>query len=383
MRIAILFPTLPPAVDGIGDYTAHLARMLGQHEDMEVHLLTATQKYTPISHVHIHPSFSTHSPRDILHALPTLQAIKPDWLLVQYNPFSYGYLGFNPYLPQLLQRVRQHLPRTRIATMVHEDFVYLDHWKHVLITTWQRAQFIQIGRLSHILFFSIEVWVHRYRRWFPHTPVLHLPVASNVSYYPVSRQEARAYLDIPQDAFVLGTFGMLHPTKLPEWSRQAARALYKRNRRLLWIYAGPEPERFHTLAATIPHQARGTLQGQSLSAFFAATNLMLSPFSDGVSTRRGSFLAALQHGTPTLSTYGPLTDTILLRGQDRAYALTPTKQERSFIERAIHLAQSPHLDCMGAKAHRFYHEHFTWKHLTHRLVEALREFEPLTQLTAV
>ncbi len=383
MRIVILFPTLPPAVDGIGDYTARLATTLAsENKEVDVHILTATPTFTALPGVHIHPAFSIHPPRDILSALTALQILQPDWLLVQYNPFSYGYLGFNPYLPQLFRRVRTYLPHMRIATMIHEDFVYLNHWKHALITTWQRTQFIQLGRLSHVLFFSIEPWVRRYRRWFPRTPVLHLPVASNVSYHPFSREEARAQLGLPQDAFVLGTFGTLHPTKLPAWSQKTAKALYARKKKFLWIYAGPESKHFKALATHIPHRALGTLHGEALSAFFAATSLMIAPFSDGVSTRRGSFLAALQHGVPTVSTHGPLTDSILLRARGHAFALTPIRKEARFIEETCRLAQSASLDPMGKEAHRFYHAHFTWKHLIRRLLDTFREYRTLVQLIA-
>ena len=48
-------------------------------------------------------------------------------------------------------------------------------------------------------------------------------------------------------------------------------------------------------------------------------DLHLAPYSDGVSTRRGAFLAGLQHGVSSVTTIGKHTDSLLKAEANRAF----------------------------------------------------------------
>src|SRR5207244_1468495 len=103
-----------------------------------------------------------------------VEADRPDWVLLQYNPFSYGRWGLNPYLPLVMWRLRRRCPETRFALLVHEPFVPITSWKFAIETVWQRWQLWLLGQNADLIFFSIEPWAQRFRSWFPHKPVLHL-----------------------------------------------------------------------------------------------------------------------------------------------------------------------------------------------------------------
>ncbi|MEO0856485.1 MAG: hypothetical protein AAFY55_06475, partial [Bacteroidota bacterium] len=100
MHVALLFPTLPPRLDGIGDYTARLAAELGEH--IRATVLTAQTDAAPIPGATVDVAFSKTLRKGILHVVEAVtrrfEADRPDWLVVQYNPFSYGAYGLNPWL---------------------------------------------------------------------------------------------------------------------------------------------------------------------------------------------------------------------------------------------------------------------------------------------
>jgi len=379
MKIAFIFPYLPPARDGIGDYISQLAKTLSQISDHELHILTSTeQRPAPIPNVTIHPCFSVNPINATLHLLPTLQTLKPDWVILQFNQFSYGRWGFNPFLPYTLFRVRKACPNTHIALMAHEDFVPVTSFKNAIITTWQRAQLWSLGQLSEHIFFSIEPWTKKYKTWFPHAPVTHLPVSSNLPHQEISKAEARRTLKIPESTFVLGFFGNLHVSKLPTWTVALAQALFQRKKDFLLLYAGPEGTQLQNQLLDIPFRDLGYQPPEAISTFFASLDLMSMPFIDGVSTRRGSFMAALQHGVPTLSTQGPLTDTMLREQNKQAFWLTPTEHLQQFVEAGITLYLEPQIrNELGQTGQVFFQRYFTWQHIAHKFLQAIQ----MTDLT--
>jgi len=137
MKLSILFPAFPPALDGIGDYTARLAATLVDRCDVTV--ITSQQDAEPVPHVPLRriPYLDTSAGRIALE--DTVAADAPDWLLIQFNQFSYGTYGFNPLFPLTIRRLRRRYPSLRIAVMFHEDFVPVISWKFAVMTTDRKS----------------------------------------------------------------------------------------------------------------------------------------------------------------------------------------------------------------------------------------------------
>jgi glycosyltransferase involved in cell wall biosynthesis len=339
LTVDIIFPVLPPALDGIGDHTAQFARALAPHAD--VRILTAQPDAAPITGVTIESVFSTASRRDITAVADAIAASPPDVLLLQFNQFSYGRWGLNPYLPWTLQRIKRAHPQLCLAWMAHEDFVPPTSWKYMIMRQWQRWQFKRLGALSDLVFFSIEPWAQRYGPWFADTPVYHLPVGSNMPYLGVDRQEARDRLGFSDSTFVAGVFGTINPSRLMPFVRAAGTALHEHTDDLVLLYVGPNGAAFNDATAPLPIHDAGTLPAREVSLHLSAMDLHLTPFIDGVSTRRGSFLAGLQHGLPTVATRGPLTDDLLIEADGEALLLADIDDADGFARHAVTLLQHP------------------------------------------
>ena len=336
MKIHIIAAALPPRLDGIGDYTALLAAELAHSATVTV--LTAQTDPDPIPGVMVETVFAANEPRSVWNIARAVAADPPDWVLLQYNPFSYGKWGCNLHLPLMLALLKKRLPGVRIAVMAHETFVPLGVSRQFMVMTlWQRPQFAVLSRTADALFFSIEAWAKPYAAKFPGKPVVHLPVGSNIPRVPITRAEARARLGIPDTTLVLGVFGAMHPSRLMDWVRDAAEAVCATGQEMVVLYIGPDGEAVRRLLGSLPLIADGPLSSSEISRRFAAMDVFLSPFSDGLSTRRGSFMTSLQHGVAGVATRGHHTDGVLKREDGKSLLLADVTDPQAFSSHVLSL----------------------------------------------
>lgn len=386
MTIDLIFPVLPPALDGIGDYTALLARALAPRADVRV--LTGPGPHDAIDGVDVEPAFTVTPPQGVRRLLGAVERRRPDWVVLQFNQFSYGRWGLNPFLPLVMRQIKRRLPGTGIAWMAHEDFVPVTSWKFAIMTLWQRWQFWMLGRTADRVFLSIEPWAEKYQRWFPDTLVRHLPVASNIPRGEHARADARRHLGLAPETFVAGVFGTVNASRMLPLIRRAATAMQAacaqspEGRDFALLYVGPHGADMRAaMGPGLPLLDAGRLPADEVSAAFAAMNLHLTPFVDGVSTRRGSFLAGLQHGVPTVGTAGELTDAMLLDADGDAFLLAPASDPAAFEHHALALLDSDDQRArMAVAARALYDSTFSFEVIAERLLAGLGA--PLSQPAA-
>jgi glycosyltransferase involved in cell wall biosynthesis len=357
MRIDIVFPVLPPTLDGIGDHTAQIARRMTSRAD--VRILTAQPEATPIPGIRIQRSFSVDRPWEVLSLVDAVAQDPPDWLVLQFNQFSYGRWGLNPFLPLALKRLRGTLPDVRIAWMAHEDFVPATSWRFALMRLWQKQQFLALGHTADHIFFSIEPWVEKYGPWFGDTPVDHFPIGSNIPCTPGNPKVLRRDLGIDQ-AFVVGFFGSLR-ARLTTHLQAAIDALRDRSSNVVVLSVGPDGPALQRTLSGVQIIDVGRLPAADVSRHLAVMDLHLTPFIDGVSTRRGSFMAGIQHGVPTVATRGELTDRVLQDADENALLLASTSNPDAFARATATLYDHPdRRQQIGEHACRLYADRFAF-----------------------
>lgn len=371
MKVYLLFPTLPPALDGIGDHTVHLARALAGR-GVEAGILTACGSVDSVEGVSLWPCFSLEGRPGLSPLIGVLREVRPDWLVVQYNPFSWGRWGLALSLAATLRAVTRQVPGLRVALMVHETFVPVISWKFAVMTTWQRYQLWQLGRLASVLLFSTQPWAERFARWFPGTPCYHLPVGSNVPDSGAGRAVARRELGLEDGVVVLGVFGTAHPSRLLGYVHRAAARLRREGVDAVTLYVGPHGSQVRAALPGLPLVDAGRQAPEGVSRCFRAMDVYLAPYSDGVSTRRGGFMAGLQHGVATVSTVGPLTDPMLREVAGEAFLAPPVWAAEAFTASVLELAGNPRLrEAVGARGRTLFETHFTWDRLAARLLGIL------------
>lgn len=371
LKLHLVFPMLPPAPDAIGDHTALLAEALASHADVTI--LTSVPTWTPIPGVAVRQAFSVAERAGVQALLQALETDQPDWLVLQYNPFSYGTWGLNPYLPETLRRLKQRYPRVRLALLVHETAPPLFvTWQLTVMNLWQRWHLRQLGRLADLVFFTIEPWVQQFGPWFPKTPVHTLPIGSNIPRVPTDRAAVRAALGFTDATFVLGIFGTAHHSRLLHMLRHAAEVLVQETPDLRVLYVGPHGPAVRAGLPGIPVHDAGRLPGEEVSRHFAAMDLYGAPFRKGLSTRRGSFMTALQHGIPTISNRGAHTGQMLLQADGRAFLLSEEEDGEQYARLALSMFRDAALRRqIGAAGQALYQAHFDWPMVARTLIDLL------------
>ena len=380
MHLMLVSVVLPPNPDGIGDYTARLATQLAADgHDVTVVCCRGAQPAEPIDNVTIAEELSPRGWRAVGRLRGLIDELdsagrRPDTIVLQFNPFSWGRWGFNPRLALTLQRIKRAWPGMPVAVMFHETFVPPLGAKFHAMRLWQLPGYRAVADLADARFFSIQRWAEQEAARRPDKPTSHLPVGSNLPRSALTREEARQPLGLTPDDFVAGVFGGAHPSRLVGHAAAAAAATAGACPRLKLLVvgtAGPSvKEELRSLGCDMEIIDRGYQPAEATADAVAAMDVLLSPFVDGVSTRRGSAMAALQHGVPLLTTAGISTDDAFAAEGNHSLVMTEAEDKRAFAAAAVQLASDPPLrQQVGSRGRELYRRCFDWPVVASRLVE--------------
>lgn len=287
-----------------------------------------------------------------------------DALLLQYEPISYGRWGVAPWLPRQLAAVRRQ--GTRVGVIVHETAMPLRGLRSTAMGCWQRAQLRAVAASSDIIFASIEAWTRRIAGFRPRREVHHLPVGSNLPDLRALRGVARARLGLDAGDLAVATLSTGHPSHVIGPVRESLNRIAEAGHRVTLLRLGAGAAEVDRLHDAVRVHRPGAQSPELLAADMAAADIALMPYVDGVSTRRGGFMAALQHGVAVVGSDGPLTDSLL---RHAGLALAPLD---GIAAAARRLAADPMArDAHGAAGRRLYEQRFDWPVLARSVLAAL------------
>jgi hypothetical protein len=305
--------------------------------------------------------------RYVCDGLSSLHATQPRpvWVLLQYSPFGYGRWGFAPYLVRDAVRLRRR--GVSLALMVHEAWMTMTDWRTVAMGLWQRAQLRALLRTVDRVVTSTEALAVELDHG-----ATHLPIASNIRPVDASRAVARGHLGL-NGKLAVALFGRGHPTRAIDHAEAAiaalSRALGADEIAILNLGAGA-PQL--TVPSGVEVLNTGWLAPDELSLRLLASDLALLPFTDGVSTRRTTLMAALAHGLAVVGSRGDSTDAVLAGARD-ALTLTPAGDTAAFARAAVELAADRARRRAAAEAgRRLYESVFDWPHLAERVAALVR-----------
>ena len=306
--IDIVAAAMPPAHDAIGEYTYLFAEEVAKRANVRV-LCPLQSDYVVPEKVTTTACQSTS--RDRFGALGNaLTHTTSDAVLLQYNPFGWGHRGWAPDLVQVMRQFKRQRPDVRLGVMFHETYMMNPGWKSWVMRQYQRRQFYQLIDVADISLFSIEPWTEQQRQRRPKATLVHAPVGSNLPASNQDRRTTREKLGIDEQAFVCGAFGGSHPSRMLPWIESATNAIHRDfqpDREVLFLHVGGEPINWKVQS---PKVCTGRVSAQDAANAIACMDVLINPFTDGISTRRGSAIAALQQGVPVISTDGVSTDTL-------------------------------------------------------------------------
>jgi glycosyltransferase involved in cell wall biosynthesis len=194
---------------------------------------------------------------------------------------------------------------------------------------------------------------------------------------------ARRRLALTDEDFVVGVFGSTHHSRLLSYIRAAIEKIATIHRSVTVLYVGPNGLTMkRSMGDHIDIVDTGPLPANDVSRCFSAMDLYLAPFESGVSTRRGSFLAGIQHGVATVSTRGADTGQLLTSRSGESYILTPAENCDEFVDQCARLAQDLNLRTqIGSSGKAFYKAYFSWDRIAADALNYLRKEISSTKVT--
>ena len=102
----------------------------------------------------------------------------------------------------------------------------------------------------------------------------------------------------------------------------------------------------------------GYLPENRVSSWIKTADMMVFPYQDGVSTRRGSLMAALAHGMPIVTTEAEIINPLLKDGENMLIA--PRGDIAALIEQVARLAKNLDLMAQMGENAKATADSFTW-----------------------
>jgi glycosyltransferase involved in cell wall biosynthesis len=320
--VCMLTGELPPDHGGVGDYTARLSDALAG-TGLPVRVLTGRRPGVPerrrlgsnaVPVAGIVPAWNARAWPLIRRALTRLGSRPLLHIQFQAGAFDLGVAVHA--VPGLLRGV---FPSARVVTTFHD---FLPPHPFPKSGPLGKPANQLLARSSHAAIFTD---LRDLEQAGPGVRGFVVPIGSNVDCAPApepSREDIRRLLGANERTFLVGYFGFLNPSKgvptLLEAIRRLAESSPDRSVRLAMLgsesgVSNPtdlaQARAVHDMFAD-GHLAdvivkTGYLPPADLSAALLACDVIALPFQDGASARRGTLMAALAHGMPTVSTLPP------------------------------------------------------------------------------
>ncbi len=302
----------------------------------------------------------------------------PDRVLIQYVPHSFGWHAMNLPFSLWIHARRKRYP---IWIMYHEvavGFRRRPPFRHNVTALMTHVMAWLTARSAARIFIAALAWERTLRPMIPsNKPILWMPIPSNV---PVVKDVARVanlrrrYL--AGRKYLVGHFGT-YGWWISEPLMVALTALLEQRSDTSVLLMGVNSLQFREkILARSPHLADrigacGALPGPDVSRHLQACHLVIQPYPDGVTTRRGSAMMALAHGVPVVTNSGELTESVWR--QYRAVHMTPAGNPVQLARHANRLLNEPEeLERLGEAGKTLYDERFALCHT----ITALREESP-------
>jgi glycosyltransferase involved in cell wall biosynthesis len=337
----------PPQAGGVGDYSRLVARGLAAAGDtVQVYAPESSEADTNYVGVTVHRLRGHFG----AHALSQLSRLlgrrNNDRLLVQFVPHAFGFKAMN--LAFCLWLYAYSLINGGVTVIFHEvnlGFRIGDPVRYRLLDAMTKVMARLVARSASRIFVATLAWESRLRGYVsPNQPIVCLPVPSSiliVSDRVLIAETRRRF--VPSQGPLVGHLGT-YSSEISAMLRAIVPRILADDPSLTMILMGTNSDTFReSLINEIPALAArvvatGTLPGPELSMAIASCDVMAQPYPDGVTSRRTSVMAALDHGRAIVTTQGLFTEP--LWPQSAAVALAPVDDPGAFASAVSELIGS-------------------------------------------
>ena len=383
MRILFITGEYPPMQGGVADYTRELGRALVElgHDVGVLTAVDATKGWIEPG-IEVFPHIDGWGWNVWSELDRVVDDWQPDVVHIQYQTAAFGMspaINLWPWRPW---------KRPKIATAVtfhdlREPYLFA---KAHVVRRW----------VTHTLAKSVDLAITTNPEdtlaLRPVRPdLVEIPIGSNIPFAPASdfeRAATRQQLGIPADAALLCYFGFLNTSKGGEMLVDVLAKLVEQgydkhlhDAHLLMIggrvgasdptnyaYLQQVEARIEQLGLTTRLHWTGHVPAPQVSAAFLCSDLCLLPYQDGASYRRGSFMAALEHGMAIVSTNPSVPYPDLVDGE--TLLLTPPNDAEALTAACVRILTDSELRSRLGENARALSQQFSWQSIAKRHLQS-------------
>lgn len=311
MHIGLITGEYPPLQGGVGAYSQLLAKTLTQ-QGHDVSVFSSESTHSPDARIALTQAPSGWGYRTMRAIRQWVNTTQPDIVTLQYQTAAYD---MSPWIHFMRRFLPDDVP---LVTTFHDLlFPYL----------FPKAGPLRDWIVMHLARSSDGVIAtnHEDHARLTHLPCHRLiPIGSNIpTQLPGSydRQVWRQTAGADENTLLLAYFGFVNHSKgLDSLFEAIAQVRASVPVRLVMIggrtgtadptnaaYADQLDHLIDSLALEALIHRTGFVAAEMVSAWLDAADLVVLPFRDGASYRRGSLMAAIQHGCAIVSTMPPVT----------------------------------------------------------------------------
>jgi glycosyltransferase involved in cell wall biosynthesis len=390
MKISMVSAEYPPMQGGVGDCTRELARAL-LAMGHQVNVITS-RKVAGLAGLEpetgaeptLMPVVKRWNWGSWKSVNQALQLERPDIVHIQYQTAAYAMHPAINLLPLWLHTIDRH---RAVVTTLHDLRVPYLCPKAGMLRTWVTNA---LPRWSDA---TVTTNVEDYRRleashWQGSVPRgnIHLvPIGSNIRPLKPAGFDRGAWrrdMGLAEDELLLCYFGFLNESKGAETLLRSLAELRHRERRAKLVMIGGQlgdsdptneayAKRVHELGEELGIADlvlwTGYTDGVDVTANLLAADICVLPYRDGVSFRRGSFMAALAHGLPIVSTSPRGSSDELVDGKN--ILLVAPDDVGGIADAVEKLADDVELKMSLAEGALQLAARFTWEHIAQQTVQ--------------
>ncbi len=357
----IICPNLPPMRDGLSGYTDQFAKELSKRSKVSVITSYSDYRSDGAEYQRYNIIKNWSFPFNLRLVIAVLK-IPSNEILIQYLPFLYarrGGINFSIIAIFLFFRV---FTRRKIKILIHEMYYpKQNNWKALLMHYSHRLMLWGVIKSAHRIFTTTEYFQNLLQRYGAEV----LVVGANIE-APIPTREQVLHFKKKynfEDKKVISLFGFLHPCKRYDLIFEAISKLEQLNNYKL-LFIGRTQEDLSELLLQYPKVKEiivplGVMDDCDVVLALKATDLFVSYFCDGMSSRRGSVMGALKYHVPTVSTTSERTEDIFT---ECSYLKLLPVDEKVFVSQ-LQIELDKVLVNQDKPMSDFYKVNFSWKQI--------------------